>query len=290
MASKNLHVVTITGTHEVENDPSGALAHGEFDIALELSRQYGRHIRQGNNFRLVGYGLAIQVPGQDTGAGAIANIAFTQPNAHKVRAWNNMFKAWKAQKKIQAKVGRQMRFDDFEVALIETGVDSRTSHILDDPFTAADGDSQDLVLAGNSDDGNNITSIFDVYNSRFPAPLPSESHYGSAIKASKIGEHYIDQTDCFTNLVAQASASGGVDVGSTPDSLGWGVSIQDMVLLPTDNHLNIMCGRGTWSIRFFPEDTGAQIADELSWQITLLIEGWSSLADTKKSKSKGGKK
>lgn len=286
MASKNLHVVTVTGLTEVENNPAGALANGQIDTFLELSRKYGRHIRQGNNARLVGYGLSIRIPGQDTGAGAIANIAFVEPDRHRVKAWNNMFIAWKKQKAIQAKVGRQMRYDDFEVALYDAHANSRTSTIFDDPFTVGDGDSHQIVLTGNSSDGADTTSIFDVYNSRFPAPAESETHYGSTIKASKIGDHFIDQTDAFTLLQAQATASGGLaDTSTFADSLGWGVSLQDIQWLPADNHLNVMCGLIDWSIRLFPEDTVSQFADTVGWQITLFYEGWSSLAESSKKKT-----
>lgn len=287
MPSKNVHIVTASGTFQVPNDPSSAVAGACIDSALELSKKYGRNIRQGNSFRLIGYGLQLKVPGQDTGAAAVASLNFVEPNRHLVKAWNNSFKQWRKQKQIEARVGKSMRYDDFELALKQGYVDGRTSHIYDNPFDSATGDQHDVGLTGNSDESGNYTSISDVYTSRFNPPSASESHFGNTIKSAKFGSEYLDITsNIFTSLVVGATASGGVDVGSTPDALGWGVSMQDMVWLPADNHINVMCGLVEYQIRAFPEDTLFQLADSLHYQITLVYEGWSPLADSKK----GGKK
>lgn len=287
MPSKNVHIVTHTGTIQTPNDPSGALDGGCSDAALRLSDKYGRNIRQGNNFRLIGYGLQIRVPGQDTGAAAICSLTFVEPNRHLVKAWNNTFRQWKKQKQIEGKVGRSVMYDDFELALNIGRVTSRTSHLYDNAFTAADGDPHNLGIAGDSNDTGNYTSISDVYNSRFNPPIASTTHYGTTIKEPKHGSEYIDNnTDIYTSLVCQATASGGVDIVGTPDALGWGISMGDMVWLPADNHINVMCGLVDWQIRAFPEDTANQLADTLEYQLTLVYEGWSPLADSKK----GGRK
>lgn len=292
MASKNLHVVSWTQTIEVPNDPSDAVASGNVDVALELSRKYGVNVRQGNNFRLVGYGLQIAVPGQDTGAGCTGTISFVEPNRHLVKAWNLAFNQWKTQKKIQARVGNALRYDDFELCWSEGSGTTRTSLMYDNPLTVSDGDPHQVGLVGDSNDTADYTSITDVYNSRFPAPGQSQSHYGANIKEAKFGEKYIDaSTNMITSLTTQASASGGVaDVSWLPtgDQLGWGVSISDMVFLPADNHLNVMCGLINWSVRAFPEDTGSQWADDVQVRFTLMFEGWSSIADGARKK-RGGK-
>lgn len=286
MPSKNVHIVTHTGTFDTPNDPTGSLDGGISDAALVLSDKYGRNIRQGNNFRLIGYGLQIRVPGADTGAAAVCSLTFVEPNRHLVKAWNNMFQTWRKQKQIEAKVGRQMRYDDFELALNSGNVTSRTSHIYDDPFAVSDGDKHDIVLAGDSNESGNYTSISDVYNSRFRPPQASQTHYGSNIKDPKFGTQYIDvNSDIYTSLVCQATASGGVDSGGTPDYLGWGISMGDMVWLPPDNHINVMCGLVDYQIRAFPQDTAGQVADTLEYQLTLVYEGWSPLAE-----KKGGRK
>lgn len=285
MPSKNVHIVTHTGTFDVPNNPANAVAGGISDAALELSDKYGRNIRQGNNFRLIGYGLQIRVPGQDTGAAAVCSITFVEPNRHLVKAWNNMFRQWRKQKQIEAKVGRSVRYDDFELALNSGNVTARTSHIYDNAFTASDGDPHNIGIAGDSDDSGDYTSISDVYNSRFPPPSASTSHYGASIKAPKFGAQYIDQnSDIYTSLVCSATASGGVDSGPDPNLLGWGIAMNDMTWLPADNHVNVMCGLVDYQIRAFPEDTLLQYADELEYQLTLVYEGWSPLAD-----KKGGK-
>lgn len=287
MASKNVHIVTHTGLAEVPNDPSIPVAGGISDAAVHLSDKYGTNIRQGNNFRLIGYGLQFKVPGQDTGAAATCSLTFCEPNRHMVKAWNNMFTQWKKQKQIEARVGRSVRYDDFELALNSGHVTNRTSHIYDNAFTAADGDPHNIGLAGDSDDAANYTSIADVYNSRFPILPASADHYDGSIKDPKFGTQYIDQnSDIYTSLICGGAASGGVHPG-TLDMLGWGINLGEINWLPSDNHINVMCGLVDYQIRFYPEDMLAQTADELIWQLTLVYEGWSPLADSKK---KGGKK
>lgn len=286
MPSKNVHIVTHTGSITQSNDPTNPVDSGVSDAALFLSDKYGRNVRQGNSFRLIGYGLQVRVPGQDTGAAAVCNLTFVEPNRHLVKAWNNMFRQWRKQKQIEAKVGRSVRYDDFELALNEGRVSPRTSHIYDDPFTVADGDAHNVGIAGDSNDGNNYTSISDVYNSRFRPPQGSLTHYGASIKDPKFGTQFIDQnTDIYTSVACSAVASGGVDTGGTPDYLGWGIAMNDMTWLPADNHINVMCGLVDYQIRMLPEDTGGQLAETLEYQLTLVYEGWSPLAD-----KKGGKK
>lgn len=288
MASKNVHIVTHIGTAEVPNDPTGAVAGGISDAALVLSDKYGTNIRQGNNFRLIGYGLQFKVPGQDTGAAATCSLTFCEPNRHMVKAWNLMFSQWKKQKQIEARVGRSVRYDDFELALNSGHVTNRTSHIYDNALTAADGDPHNIGLAGDSDDGGNYTSISDVYNSRFPILPESATHYDGAIKAPKFGTQYIDQnSDIYTTLICGGAASGMVDEGTLGvDMLGAGINLGEINWLPADNHINVMCGLVDYQIRYYPEDTAVQYADDLIWQLTLVYEGWSPLADSKKKRGK----
>lgn len=288
MASKNVHIVTHTGTFTVPNDPTDSISSGISDAALELSDKYGRNIRQGNNFRLIGYGLSIRAPGQDSGAAAICSLTFVEPNRHLVKAWNNSFTQWRKQKQIEARVGKSVRYDDFELALNSGHVNGRTSHIYDNPFDAADGDQHNLGLAGDSDDSADYTSITDVYTSRFKPPVASTSHYGTTVKSAKFGSEYIDiNSDIYTTLVCNATASGNVDNTALPNMLFGGIALGDIQWLPADNHINVMCGLVDWQIRAFPEDTIGQIADSLTYQLTLVYEGWSPLADSAK---KGGKK
>ena len=295
MASKNVHIVTHVGSASVPNNPVDAIYGGISDAALMLSDKYGRNIRQGNNFRLIGYGLQFKVPGQDTGAAGTCAITFVEPNRHLVKAWNDMFKAWKKQKQIESRVGKAIRYDDFELALNAGHVTGRTSHIYDNAFTAASGDPHNIGIGGDSDDSADYTSIADVYNSRFTPPAESTDHYGGSIKAPKFGTDYIDaNSDIYTTLICGGTASGMVDQneGLGLDVLGNGINLGEINWLPADNHINVMCGLVDYQIRYYPEDTATQLADTLVWQLTLVYEGWSPLADSaKKSKSKkGGKK
>ena len=58
--SKSLHIIK----HEVNltqpNDVTGNAADFQIDMAQLLSQNLGRNIRQGNNFRLVGWGATLR--------------------------------------------------------------------------------------------------------------------------------------------------------------------------------------------------------------------------------------
>ena len=294
--SKNLHIVRHSFAIEQpdSDDIHDYVANGQIDLSLLLSEKYGRNIRQGNNFRLVGWGASAQPTSDDStdfdmGAAGLVSLTFQEPNKHYVKAWRQMLKIWQKQKQLMGRVGKFVRYDDFELAYSADFVDSRTSVIYDDPITVSDGDPHQLVLTGQSDEANDITSIVSYYNGRFEALPPSETQYGTVIKEAKFDTDRPLNTDG-SRVYAGWAASAGVtelDITSFPfDAYFGGNSQGGMTFLPPDNHLNVMCGLVDYAMKMWPPDTVGQIADTVSVTITLVVEGWSPLAKTSKRRSK----
>ena len=96
--SKNLHVINFTREVTQPNDPTDIAVNAQIDMALELSKQLGRNIRQGQQFRLVGYGafpskLTVSTSDVDTGMSLPAfRLGYAPSYKHSVNAWNMMFK------------------------------------------------------------------------------------------------------------------------------------------------------------------------------------------------------
>ena len=296
--SKNLHIVKHSFTVQQPTSYStpyinlGSDAY--IDLAVKLSEKFGRNIRQGQSFRLVGYGVTAQ-PGPtsgdfDMGMAGMCNIEFQEPNKHYVTAWKQMFAIWKAQKRLMGRVGRSVRYDDFELAYDAGGVrPGRTSIIYDDPITIADGDQHDLVLKGDSSESADITSIQAYYNERFPSLAASDTQYGNVIKEAKFDTSApisADTTQLRCGWAASATMA-MVDVLSVnvPYYFG-GNSSGGMIWLPSDNHVNIMNGLIKLSLKIWPPDLDPQqTADSVTVSVTLALEGWSPLA-SKRRKSK----
>lgn len=283
--SKNLHIVKEQIFITQPDDSREYIADGVIDVALKLSQKYGRQIRQGQSFRLVGWGCSAK-PEDDTGGvqdfdmgfAGETTLAFQEPTKHYVKAWNQLLKIWQNQKKLMGRVGRFVRYDDFEVAYSDSYATSRTSTIYDNPIDDSSGDKHQLVLTGNSDDSNDYTSLVSYYNGRFEALPASETQYGTVIKAAKFDTaRPLNTTGVRLSAPFQASAM-MQEVGVGDDYFG-GMSQAGMTFLPSDNHLNVMCGLVNYAIKAWPPDTLTQTADTMELTLTLVFEGWSPLAN-----------
>ena len=297
--SKRLHSVQFTGSME-QNDSSATIDTTALYIDRELSNQFGKNIRNGMKYRISGYSFAVRP--KDTGAsddydigGALTGqLEYVPVNAHTTKAWGMGYDMFMKQKRLMGRVGQSTRYDDFEVAHSIGYTDSRTSIIDDNPLAvthggSGSGDGHRVGFYGDSHDVNNLTSLADIYNSRFTPPVASTSHYGTTIKSPKFGTTFIQQAageSIWMTAHSSAGASGGGGVIGAVYSLPTGYA--DNVMF--DGHLPILTGSMLFKLQWNPPDTATATEDDLYWSLTLFLDGWSAIPKLNAPKSKKGKK
>lgn len=272
--SKSLHFVHKTFTIVQPDGGENNVLDEQVDLALELSNVLGRNIRQGQTFRVVGaQGHLHGVTGdQDVGFSVGIEAFYIPTTSHSRKAWNNVFKQWKAQKNLAGKVGSQIRYDDLEYAWSTDYKTSRTSSIHGQGI--GDANTEDLCLLGASTGGDDFC-LQDYYNSSFPAPTQSVDHFTNvSIKTPKMGTTRFPATQA---IRFSATSSAMVDSQNDPDYLGNGINMSDFQFFPADNHVNVFCGLFKLNGYVMPPDTIGQIADTLSLTVTFAIEGWHPL-------------
>ena len=84
------------------------------------------------------------------------------------------------------------------------------------------------------------------------------------------------------------SFSAQVESSWDPDAIVGGIANGDIQWLPSDNHISHMTGTLFYYFKGVTQDTIGPTADELKLTITLVYEGWNSLAP--KSSRKSSKK
>ena len=197
--SKNLHVINFTREVTQPNDPTDIAVNAQIDMALELSKQLGRNIRQGQQFRLVGYGASLQTDGinsdVDTGMSASVRLGYAPVTKHSVNAWNMMFKKYLRQKQLSSQVGRYVRHDDFEACYKAALNTTRTSTL----FAGGLGDTTPEYVSVYDNSSSGVrTSIADLYNSANPITPPSTTEFGATIKAAKYQNFFPEERYLFT--------------------------------------------------------------------------------------------
>ena len=282
--SKNLHFVQ----HEVNiiqpNDPENNWAAGVIQVDVELSKELGRTIRNGNSYRLVGYGSNLRgftgSSDQDVGFAGVTAIQYVPVTKNGVGAWQSLQKQWYKQKALSSGVGKYVRYDDFEVGWTQSFPLAAGRQSTVNMGGIADSSSELIGLYGASVDGAYVSleSYFDNLN---PKPAVSEDPFGAVIKTAKYTNKFPDKR----TLLSSTSFSAQVDVAGTPDFLAGGLATGDIEWLPSDNHLSHMTGSLYYYFKGVAPDTAGQVADELKLVITLVYEGWAPLAKVRSSKA-----
>lgn len=295
--SKQLHVVNLAYSITAGNDPTVIAVNAQADIALELSKQLGKNIRQGHAFRLVGYGAQIQhnsaSSDADTGMAAAVRLGYAPVTRHSVKAWNQMFTKWQKQKQLSGKVGQYTRYDDFELAYKAALQTSRTSTI----YAGGMGDTtSEYITIYDAASSGVRTSIQDMYNSYQPIPEPSTDEFGVSIKAPKFDFFFPEERYLLTtaHLSSNAAWARWDEVNPTPGVADYladgqnvhfmgGSSESNMVFFPADNHVSILAGLLNVQAYILPPDVDTgdlpPEADEMVLTVTLVLEGWSPLAE-----------
>ena len=119
--SKNLHIVQIEVEVQQPDDPQspGDWTSGHIQVDKLLSQELGRTIRNGNSFRLVGFGSTLRgfnaSSDLDVGFAGTCVLQYCPLTANGVGAWQSLQAQWMKQKRLSSGVGKYVRYDDFEV-------------------------------------------------------------------------------------------------------------------------------------------------------------------------------
>jgi len=291
----------------VPNDPSTPVVYGYVDFSMLLSEHYGKQIRQGNSFRLKGM-QATLVPSSgltddfDVGMSCLVQHRYIPTTGNSREAWNLMFQQWKKQKLLAGKVGRYMKYDDFECAWSTSTAyhdATRTSTL----YAGGMGDTTEekVTLQGNSVAGN-CHSLKDLYNSQQRRLRSSVDPFtGAEIKASKFNYDtpYPDEQSIMTSAVASAAVLSGS--GLSNDMYHSSIAMNEIQEFPVS--LNVLCGNMAIAVYVPSDDTAAQWADTCDVHIHYYIESWKPLVyrpraknpskwtrKVNKGKSRGGRK
>lgn len=275
--SKLLHFVNIDVNIEQPNEADGNWASGVIQVDTLLSKKLGRTIRNGNAFRLVGYGASLRgftgSSDQDVGFAGVASLAYCPVTAHSVGAHQKLFKAWNRQKRLKSGVGEFVRYDDFECGWTpQSPLEVARRSALHMEGIGDSNGTETVSIYGASVAGASVT-LEEFYNNLNPVNPSSSAYAGGTIKQPKFDFHFPPQVV----LSAPATFSSTVDVASTPDTLAGQVATGDMQFLPADNHISHLTGTLYYFFKGVAGDTAVQAADELKLTITLAYEGWSPL-------------
>ncbi len=283
--SKNIHIVQHSVSIEQPDDPDANWASGVIQVDAELSQELGRTIRNGNSFRLIGYGANLKgfsgAFDQDVGFAGTAVVNYCPVTKNGVGAHQKMYKQWMRQKQLAGAVGEYVRYDDFEVgwaAGLELSA-ARNSHLR--ATGLGDTTEEDIVLYGTSVDGDRV-SLESFYDNLNPIGAPSEDPFGTVIKTAKFTDKFPDER----SLIMPTSFSAIPQGATPPEGYAGQLATGDISWLPSDNHLSHMTGTLYYYFKGVAADTSVPIADTLKLTITLIYEGWSSLAPTTRTPSK----
>lgn len=265
-----------------DNTPHTAYASGQIDLALLLSEHYGKNIRQGQNFRVTGVQAWLKPAANSTtqlidiGLSAGVKFAYIPTTSHSRKAWNNVFKQWKVQKRLTGAVGAQVRYDDMEFAWSSATDTQRTSTLYSTGL--GDDNEEKLCLTGASSDGVDFC-LEDYYNSSFEAPAPSLNHFdNSVIKEPKMGLTpfpSIQSLFCSCTNSAQLGDD-TIEIGGVGfPTLGGAMATSPFDRLPET--ANVFCGLMSYAVFTMPDDTFTQQQEDFSIKLQIAVESWKPL-------------
>jgi len=297
-ASKQVHMLTQTFNVTHPNDPlTGDFIPRQTNyLRLDqmVSRNIGKNVRQGSNFRVVGIGCTLtgSLDGPagadlDEGGAAMVKFDWVQPTKEKVKAWQRVKKRWLKWRRL---AGVMNRFDDFCVCFDPnhhgsgdywggSGSGNQPFSEIFDSENMLVGDFSDrhnVGLLGDTQDvgaGVDFTGAFAEYESRMGYTFVSTDAEGNVLARAKFSNKPAQVTDGISvscNLTPVGD-EGDADEGS-PYGIGYA-----MEWLPADNHCSVMCGLIRVNAWILPLDETIDYADNLTLSVTIAVEGWSEL-------------
>ena len=272
--------VSISNDPALQNIQSGKRA---MYLDMLLSEYYGKMVRQGQSFKIQGLQASLRPAadsaGIDIGLSAEVTVDYVPTTKHARFAWNQVFKGWRNQKKLQQAVGSQIRYDDMEFGWnANEGKDrQRTSIIYGSGLD--DASQEKLVLTGSSQQtsGTNIGqySLQDYYNSAYQTPDPSRDPFTNTdIKEAKWGTTpfpEIQTLHCTATSSAQWFAKGVPPVDIHQGAITTG-DIQELSV-PVQS----LCGVLQVGAYIMPDDTLGQVEDTFILTVTIFVSSWKPL-------------
>lgn len=269
----------------ITNDPGEqVILVGDRAMYLDmlLSEYYGKMVRQGSSFTIMGIQASLHPDpdgsGIDVGLSAEVHIDYVPVTKHSKFAWNQIYKGWRAQKKLATAVGGQIRYDDLEFGWDRReGVDrSRTSLIFGSGMS--DALQEKLVLTGPSDPTVGVAvgqySMQDYYNSAYQTPDPSRDPFTNTdIKDAKWGDTPFPEIQ---TLHCSATSSAMIrDDGALSDRFSGAITMGPIETLPTPCHS--LCGVLQIGAFIMPDDTLSQDEDDFLLEVTVFVSSWKPL-------------
>jgi len=275
--------ITQTFKVSISNDPAAqAIVTGDRAMYLDmlLSEYYGKMVRQGSSFTIVGIQASLRpdpaASGIDVGLSAEVHIDYVPVTKHSKFAWNQIYKGWRAQKKLATAVGGQIRYDDLEFGWDRLeGLDrGRTSTIFGSGMS--DALQEKLVLTGGSIATAGVLvgsySMQDYYNSAYETPDPSRDPFTNTdIKDAKWGETPFPEIQ---TLHCSATSSASLQ-GPLGTALGGAITQGEIFTLPTPCHS--LCGVLQIGAYIMPDDTASQDEDDFLLEVTIFVSSWNPL-------------
>jgi hypothetical protein len=278
--------VTATFAVQNTNTPSNqVIATGDRVMYLDmlLSEYYGKMVRQGSGFTIVGVQASLRPDfalgaTQDTGLSAEVHVDYVPVTKHSKSAWNQIYKGWRSQKKLATAVGGQIRYDDLEFGWDkDEGVSrGRTSTIFGSGMS--DSLQEKLVLTGGSTQTAGVVtgqySMQDYYNSAYETPDPSRDPFTNTdIKDAKWGATPFPEIQTL-HCSATSSANTWGDQ-TIPSHLAGAITMGPIETLPTPVHS--LCGVLQIGAYIMPDDTASQLQDWFLLEVTIFVSSWKPL-------------
>jgi len=256
-------------------------------LDMLLSEYYGKMVRQGNSFTILGVQASLHPDpdgsGIDVGLSAEVHIDYVPVTKHSKFAWNQIYNGWRAQKKLATAVGGQIRYDDLEFGWdSKEGIDrARTSTIFGSGMS--DALQEKLVLTGSSVQTAGVVvgqySMEDYYNSAYQTPDPSRDPFSNTdIKDAKWGDTPFPEIQ---TLHCSATSSAGTHASG---ALSSAITMGPIETLPTPCHS--LCGVLQIGAFIMPDDTAAQDEDDFILEVTIFVSSWKPLVFRAKKTSR----
>lgn len=273
------------------------------DLSAQLSKRYGKLIRQGQIFKVKSIQARIFNPNtlvQDVLMSCSGNYLFMNPTGNRKKAWLSGFKACQANRKLLFGTAPKRSGYDFRIGLAPGYSSNPDGYSSGVAFNAWIQDEDKIMyLAGDSD-----TGVMDVYNQQMDlttAKYPSNPEDGFGTWAHhdtqemdfvQNEEHFFNWDEAsadFDHAPFQLAFSSIYDsAGDAQDSLG------TVTNTDTTEDLTVMCGLIGIHIDTTGSDDTVSQTQEMGLELIVDVESWSPIIKSgrrrKSRKSRKGRK